>query len=267
MSCTTEETPAGIWRRRYALANLILTDFRARYRNMSLGMLWSLLNPLVMLAMFAFVFTYAFHGIHQPFFPVFLLLGVVPYNFFSLSVSTATPTLLFNAPVVKKVPFPRILLPVSVVLSQAAHFAIQCLLLAVFMILWHVPVSVQWLWLPLILGVELTFLLGAACLCASLNVRFRDMRYIVESGLTVLFWLTPVFYPLDTVVASAPPWLLRIYLLNPLAGIIDSARRVVLQAQPPDPLAFGLAAAVSVAVLALGLIVFRRISPTCADHL
>lgn len=267
LSLRNEETLAGLWRWRYALRNLVAADFCVRYRNMSLGVLWSLLNPLVLLGMFAFVFTYAVRGAAQPFFPVFLLLGIVLYNFFSLSLAAATPTLLFNARIVKKVPFPRLLLPVSIVLSQGAHFLIQTALLGLFMAAWRVPLTRHWLWVPAILAVELAFVIGIACAASALSVCFRDTRYIVESGLVVLFWLTPVFYPLDAVRLAAPPWLFRLYLFNPLAGVIDSARAVLLRAAPPDPLAFGTAAVMAAAVFVAGLGLFRRLAPTCADHL
>lgn len=261
------ETPADLWRWRWALSNLLWADFCARYRNMSLGVAWSLLNPLVLLGMFAFVFTYAVQGIHRPDFPVFLLLGVVPYNFFSLSLSAATPSLQYNAAIVKRVPFPRTLLPLATVLSQALHFGVQLLLLGVFAAMGRVPITRQWLWLPVILALELVWVAAAATLACMLNVRLRDMRYLVESGLVVVFWLTPVFYPADAVRLRAPAWLWRLYSLNPLVGIIDSVRAVMLAQQPPHGPTLASAVGVTALTLALAAWTARRIAPTCADYL
>lgn len=263
----SREALANCWRWRWAIRNLLWADFCARYRNMSLGVAWSLLNPLVLLGMFAFVFTYAVGGGRQPYFPVFLLLGIVPYNFFSLSLAAATPSLQYNAAIVKRVPFPRLLLPIATVFSQAIHFGIQLTLLGVFVALWRVPITRQWLWLPPILALELVWVLAVATLACMLNVRLRDMRYLVESGLVVLFWLSPVFYSADTVREHAPAWLWNLYRLNPLVGIIDSARAVVLLGRPPHGPTLALAVTVTLMTFVLALWTARRIGPTCADHL
>ncbi|MCX7819759.1 MAG: ABC transporter permease [Kiritimatiellae bacterium] len=261
------ETLAEVWRWRFAIANLMRADFCARYRNMSLGVAWSLLNPLVLLGMFAFVFTYGVQGVHRPYFPVFLLLGIVPYNFFSLSLAAATPSLQFNAAIVKRVPFPRVLLPVATVCSQALHFAVQLALLGLFVLFWRVPPTAHWLWLPLLAGLELAWVAGAATLACMLNVRVRDMRYLVESGLVVLFWLTPVFYSADAVRLRAPRWLWHVYSMNPLVGIIEGARRAVLDGRPPDFSTLSVAATVTALTLATASLAARWIGPTCADEL
>ncbi len=253
-------------RRRYALWNLVLKDFRIRYRNMSLGVLWSLLNPLVMLGVLSFVMRFAAPQAGHRFFPVFILLGLVTFNFVSLSVSTGNVSLLENASLLRKVPFPRVLLPLSVVLSQVIHSAIQVLLVLGFAVAWRVPASPHLLWLPLIFGVEFAFVIGLVCLCASLNVYFRDMRYLVESGLTVYFWFSPVFYALDSVREHLPPALFALYVLNPLAGCIDAARDVVLEQHAPDPVALGTAAGVALLFLVAGFLVFARGEGEYADY-
>jgi len=254
-------------RYRFALWNLILKDFRVRYRNMSLGVLWSLLNPLVMLGVLVIVFSYIHPSRHANFFPIFLLLGMVTYNFFSLCLPPATNAVVENAALVKKVIFPRELIPVSVVLSQVVHLLIQLALLLVFLLLFRVPPRTAWLLVPALFAAEMVFIMGAAMLCSALNVFYRDILYLVQSLLTVLFWLTPIFYDLKQVKLNLPRPLYLLYILNPLAGYIDAVRFAVLGERPLDLEALCMALAVTLFTLLLGMRVFRARQPHFADKL
>jgi len=256
---------ADIWAHRFALRNLVMKDFRIRYRNMSLGVIWSVLNPLVMLGILLVVFTVVYPQSGQAYFPISVLLGLVSYNFFSLCIPAATKSVLDNAPLVKKVIFPRQILPISVVLSQSIQVLVQFGLVAVFVLLFQVPLTAKFLLAPLIVGVLLLFIVGAGLLCAALNVIFRDTHYIIESLLTVLFWLSPVFYPLTIVHEKFPRWLFGLYILNPLAGCIEGLRRVVLQDRYPDGASFAVATLVSLATLVLGAALFARLQRRFAD--
>lgn len=171
-----------IWRHRFALRNLVMKDFRVRYRNMSLGVLWSILNPLVMLGILMFVFTFIFpQSESQPFFPVFILLGLVCFNFLSLCVNTSTTCIVEHAQLAKKVKFPRQVLPLAVVVSQSIHVLIQLGLTFVFILIYGVPIGLTYLWIAPILLIELIFVIGAGMAFSALNIFFRDVRYIVES--------------------------------------------------------------------------------------
>ena len=259
------EVIADIWRHRFAMRNLIAKDFRIRYRNMSLGVFWSVLNPLVMLGILIMVFTVVYPQSGQPYFPISVLLGLVSYNFFTLCIPAATISVIENAPLVKKVAFPRQILPISVVLSQSIQVMVQLGLVAIFLLLFRVPLTAKLLLAPLIVGVLLLFVVGVGLLCSALNVVFRDTRYIVESMLTVLFWLSPVFYPLSIVHEKFPVWLFGIYILNPLAGCIEALRRVILQGLYPDMVSLAVAAAVSIVTLAAGFSLFTRLQRRFAD--
>lgn len=256
---------ADIWAHRFALRNLVMKDFRIRYRNMSLGVIWSVLNPLVMLGILLVVFTVVYPQRGQAYFPISVLLGLVSYNFFSLCIPAATKSVLDNAPLVKKVIFPRQILPISAVLSQSIQVLIQFGLVAAFVLFFQVPLTPKFLLAPLIVGVLLTFIIGAGLLCSALNVIFRDMHYIIESLLTVLFWLSPVFYPLTIVHEKFPKWLFGLYILNPLAGCIEGLRRVILQDSYPDAVSLTVAALVALATLALGASLFARLQRRFAD--
>lgn len=252
---------------RFALRNLILKDFRVRYRNMALGLLWSVFNPLVMLCVITFIFTYVYPAHGRRIFPVFVLTGLVSFNVFSRTLSAVTGSIVDNALLVKRVAFPRILIPLSIVCSQVIDGVVMFALLLVFVLLFSVPVTASFFWLPLVFAVEVVFLLGVALLASAMNVYYRDVRYLVESGLTVLFWLSPVFYPVSAVRGSVPALLYRVYMFNPLVGCIEGARNAILLQRPPGAETFGVAAAVAVATLAAGLAVFTVLQKQFADRM
>jgi len=255
-----------VWTHRFPLVNLVLKDFRIRYRHMSLGMLWSVLNPLVLLGVLSFVFVVLLRN-PQPYFPVFVLLGLVMYNFFSLCLNAATSSVIDNAMLIKRVSFPRLIVPVSVVLSQLIHVVIQLALLGVFILIFQVPLRWTFLWLPVIYAAELLFVLGVALICSSLCVVYRDTRYLVESGLTILFWLTPIFYSLQSAHQNLPRALYAVYICNPLSGYIEAARRAVIYGVAPDMISLLIAVSVSLAALVAGLLVFTALEREFTDHL
>jgi ABC-type polysaccharide/polyol phosphate export permease len=247
----------------YLLQNLVLKDFRIRYRNMSLGVLWSLLNPLVMMGVLTFVFTKVFRNNVIPHFPLFVLCGMIPYNFFTIAWSGGTTCIIDNAGLIKRVPVPREVVPITTVLSCCIHLLVQIGLMLVIAITSGVGVNIHWLWLPVVWGLELVFVCGLAMFTASINVFIRDMRYVVESTNLVLFWLVPIFYSSD----SLPPVYRPIIDYNPVAALVVSLRHILLQAQNPAAATLGKLAAVSFTVFAVGLLVFRRLKPMFYEHI
>lgn len=257
----------GVWKHRYALWNLIKKDFRVRYRNMALGFLWSVINPLVMLSVLVFVFTYVLKLEREPFYPVVLLVGLVLFNFFSLCMTSAASSIPDNGQIVKKIIFPRIIIPLSVVFSQMIHLFLSFGVVAIFILVMKVPLHDEIIWLPLIVFVLTLFIVGASFLASALNVYFRDVRYIIESAMAVLFWLTPIFYPLSTARDNLPTYLYIAAVTNPLAGCIGSARNVLIRGLPPDFLSLGIAAVVAVLTLIVGYVVFYRLQNNFADKI
>ena len=246
----------------YILYNLISKDFKIRYRNMSLGIFWSLLNPLIMVAVLTYVFTKIFRSsvIHN--YPLFVLIGLVPFNFFTLAWATGTNSILDNAALVKKVRFHREVIPLSVVLGNVIHFVIQVLLL-LLLILFFVGVNRQWVWLPVVMGLEIVFVCGMALAFSALDVYYRDTRYVVESANLVLFWLVPIFYSFDQV----PPDYRLLYELNPVAAVVLACRLIFLNgAAPPVSLLWKLTL-VSFGALAGGFLLFGRMKKRFADYL
>jgi len=241
----------------YLMENLILKDFRVRYRNMSLGVFWSLINPLVMMGVLTFVFTKIFPNPNIRHFPVFALCGIVPFNFFTVAWITGTTSIVDNAGLIKRVPVPREVVPITTVLANCVHLLLQIALLIAVALISGITVNRQWLWMPLIWALQIVFSCGLALLFSAVNVFVRDTRYLVESASTVMFWLVPVLYPFEWI----PKKYIPIYELNPVAAQVMSLRRILLLGESPVGATLAKLGVVSFLVLLLGLLVFRRLKP------
>lgn len=239
----------------FLLRQLVLKDFRIRYRNMSLGVFWSVLQPLVMVTLLTYVFKIVFQNT-IPHYPVLVLTGLIPYNFFALSWISSTESLVHNVGLVKRVPVERSLVPVASVLANLMHLGIQFLLLLCFILYDGLPITWQWLWLLLLWGLEVMFLVGLGLMSSAINVFVRDMRYVVESTNLVLFWLVPISYTFDMV----PPTYRELYLLNPISALVMASRFVLLEAKAPPPSILWKMSLISVVMLAVGWFVFRKLS-------
>ncbi len=246
----------------FLLSNLILRDFRIRYRNMSLGVFWSLLNPLVMMAVLTFIFTKLFPS-SIPNFHVFVLCGIIPFNFFAVTWVSGTISIYGNAGLVKKVILPREVLPVSTVLASCIHFSIQIALLLAIVLWAGYKVNLYWLLLPVVFGLEVVFVCGLSLISSALDVYFRDVRYVVESANTVLFWLVPIFYDFTRV----PSQFHELYQFNPIAAVVLACRNILMEAKAPPPMLLYKMAFVSAFVLGVGLLVFGRLKRKFADYL
>ena len=239
---------------KFLLRNLILKDFRIRYRNMSLGVFWSLLNPLVMMGVFVVVFT-KFFAAPAPNYPLFLLCGIVPFGFFTSAWASGTMSILDNAGLLKRVPVPREVIPVASVLSVFVHALIQIALLIVFAFLYGKLPNAAWLWLPIIWGLLMMAVTGLAYLFSGINVYVRDLRYVVESVNTVIFWVVPIFYPIERVPEAWRP----LYLMNPLASAIVAIRSVIMDGVSPAPMVLAQLAGVAVVLFIAGWFTFRSV--------
>ncbi len=217
---------------RYLTRNLVIRDLKARYKNSVLGILWSLLNPLAMMIVFTLLFSVLGNDNTRAY-PVFVLVGLIPWNFFSGSLISGTTSVTSNSSLIKKVFFPRELLPVSSLLSNLVNFLIAFLVLVVFLYIFGIGLTVHALWVPAILITQLIFTLGLCMLLGSLTVFYKDVLMILEVVMLAWFFLTPVFYSLEIFgetatlfgVTFVPAQVMR--WLNPMASIIDGYRTVL----------------------------------------
>lgn len=254
---------AELMRQREVLSTLVEKDFKSRYKAKALGRLWSIADPLVMIVIYTVVFAYILQ-VAEPFFPIFLLLGLTPYRFFSNSINGAASAVSDNAQLVKKVAFPRILLPLSVVLSHTKHFFIELSLVAALFLYFPEALHTTWnlLWLPVIFAVMLTCISGLALSVAALNVRYRDTQYILNSALLILYWLSPIFYAFR----SVPPRFAKLLMWNPMVGVVEAFRSVLMHGSRPSLTLLGAAGLTSLGLLALGLLLFRHYQNVFSDY-
>jgi len=247
----------------FLFEQLILKDFKIRYRNMSLGVMWSLLNPLVMMGVMTFIFGGVVGGQRSRAFPVFLLCGLVPYNFFTGAWIAGTNSIIDSASLVKRVPVPRQMFPVAGVLSNAVHLLIQLALLFVMAWGYGYRPGVPWLWLPVIWALYIVFACGLSLASSAINVFIRDTRYVVESFNLVLFWLVPIFYSFSII----PPKYADVYQFNPVAALVMAMRNIVLDGIPPPmSLIRNLALAASL-TMAMGWVIFARLKSRFYEHI
>jgi homopolymeric O-antigen transport system permease protein len=259
---------ADLLRYRELYGNLFRRDFEAKYRGSSLGVLWSVANPLLLMAIYLFVFSVVWKGFATvDHYALFLLVGLAPWTFFATSVQSSTRAMLDNANLIRKTRFPRQLVPLSVVGAHLVSFAVMLVLLLVlvFAVLPRARAT-EWLAVPLA-ALFVAFVGGLALALASLNVLFRDLEFIVAALLLPLFFLTPILYPLGGLpgLASGHHWIIvALHYLNPIAPAIEAIRDPLFYGELPAAVDVVYLVVATVASLALGAFVFRRVDDQIA---
>lgn len=265
------ERISELYRYRELIRNLVVRDLKVRYKNSVLGFLWSLVNPLLMMLVFTVVFQILLPQQIRAF-PIFVLCALLPWNWFASSINEAIPSIVNNAHLIKKVYFPREVLPLSVVLSNGVNFLLALLVLFGVIFVSGVNLSAWVLLLPAIIAVQLMFTLGVAFILSTVNVFYRDTGVIMEVVLLAWFFLTPIFYPVTVAPEYRVIWGITlplrrlVYILNPMASLISAYRDILwgsVEGGPPGAPGFDFltrTALTALFVLALGYLFFVRYS-------
>jgi ABC-2 type transport system permease protein len=258
--------PRRFWRLSWTLA---VTQFRLKFYGSALGYLWQVMRPLMLFGVLYLVFTVAIRlGGGIDFFPVVLLSGIVLYTFVSESLSTSVNALVEREPLLRKIEFPRMAIPVSVVLTALMNLSLNLLVVVFFAVVSGVDLHLSLLQFPVLLAILAAFVLGLALLVSSLYVRYRDVSPITDVFLQMLFYGSVIIFPIEAIPDSAKPWM----MLNPFAAIVQQTRHAAID--PNAPSAFevggwqtGVALAMVAVILVAGFLVFRRRAPYVAEDL
>lgn len=235
---------------------------RARYQQSILGILWAIAQPLAMMFVFTILFTRIIPvdtgGVP---YVVFSYSALVPWTLFLTSITDMIESLVANMNLVSKIYFPRDILVISVMMARLLDFSIAFSILFLLLLYYHLPVfTKEWLFLPLILLIQLCLSLGLGLLGSATNVFLRDVRHLFALGLQLWFYATPIIYPVTMIPENLRPF----YFLNPMAGVITAYRSVLIYQTPPESYLI-LSGIVSVVILITGYIVFKRLEPSFAD--
>jgi ABC-2 type transport system permease protein len=273
---------AQVWRFRELLLNLVRKELKVKYKNSALGFVWSLLNPALYLVVFYLVFQVIL-GVGIPYFAIFFLGGLLPWNLFSTALGGATTSIVGNAGLVGKVWFPREILPLASIGAALVHFFLQLLVLAAALVIFQYTPSAEYslALIPALLAL-LLFLGALAIALSAINVYMRDTQHLLELVLLAWFWMTPIVYSYDKVAGRIG----SLFLLNPLTPIVITFQRAVYnrtsfrdptthkitQIIPDASLAWylrniGIVAAGSVVLLLVALWIFGRLEDNIAEEI
>jgi lipopolysaccharide transport system permease protein len=257
---------------RFLIYNLVMRDLKARYRNSILGFLWSLLNPLGMMLVFTVVSTVLFRDQSIEKYPIFLLAGILPWNFFTSSIMTGTNSVVSNGHLIKKVYFPTEVLPISAILANLVNFLLALTVLFAAILVFRVPFS-PWLWLlPLVILIQTLFALGVVFFLSTLQVYYHDTLIVMDVVLLAWFFLTPVFYSASMLPVSYTVWGLTLdvrrlfYILNPMASLINMYRDLLYGGTRTDLDFFLRTAITAVVVFLAGYWFFIRYSGNFSEE-
>lgn len=240
--------------------SLALKDLKVRYKSAFLGFLWSILTPLFLSLIFFVVFTKII-PMNIEKYPLFLLCALFPWNFTQLCISTGTISIVTSGHLIKKVYFPREVIPISVIFSNAYNLILSFLILLLAIAFSGVGIKLTILYLPLIIICQFVFTLGLLLLFSGLHTYYRDVKYIVEIFLLGWFYLTPIFYSLEFI----PEPYRGIYMLNPMAVFTNFYREIMLYGIWPSVSEVLYIVFSSIIFYVVGFAVFKKYEPMFAD--
>ncbi len=256
----------ALWEYRELLGFLVWRDVKVRYKQTALGVTWIVLQPVISMLVFTGVFGYLLQAPSNGVpYPIFAYAGLLPWNYFSGSLTRSSQSVVGSANLITKVYFPRLLIPVSGVVGGLVDFAVSGVVLGILMLFYRIPPTINVIWLPFFLLLAIATALGFGLWLAALNVRYRDVNYLVPFLLQIWMYVTPVLYS-ATLIPERFRWLLA---LNPMTGVVEGFRWALLsgsmtETAAPGPL-FWVSVGITLCVLITGALFFRITERTFAD--
>ena len=250
-----------IYRYREFLKTNVKKDIRGKYKGSFLGVLWSFINPLLMALVYAIVFPFILKN-SQDNYVTFIVIGILPWTFFTTVISQGTYCIIMNAPIIKKVYFPREILPISVATSGLVNFFIALPIILLFCLFSGLGLSWYILLFPLVALAQYVLLLGIIFITCSINVYVRDLEYIVQFIVNMMFYGTPVLYS-STLFPEKYRWILN---MNPMTTLINSYRDIFYYQRFPDFGMLGIVFGCSALLFFIGINVFKKLERRFAEE-
>ena len=251
----------NLYNYRELLKSNVKKEIRGKYKGSFLGVLWSFVNPLLQVAVYAIVFPYIMR-IQTDNYLIYLIIGIIPWTFFTTVINQGMITVRMNAGIIKKVYFPREILPISVALSGLINFLISCIIIVLFCLFGGVGITWHIIFLPLIAILQFILTLGIVFALSAINIYIKDTEYIVTFLINMLFYATPILYE-----ASLFPEKIRFILyLNPMTQIIDAYRNIFLYHQVPSLMGMVYLVLIAIILFFLGLLIFRKLEKGFAEE-
>lgn len=251
-----------LWAYRVLIQTLVLRELKARYRGSTLGLLWTLLNPLLHMTIYALVFS-VYMRIDMEHYAVFLLTGLLPWIWLSSSLTAGATSIVVEGQLLKKVFFPPQVLPAVSVIVNLLNFALGLPLLIVFLISAGLRPGLAVLALPLLVACQFAFTLGVCLVVATASVRYRDVPQILGHLLTFWFFLTPIIYPIEVVPEAFRP----VLAVNPMTSFMSAYQLVLMEGALPTPATMVTIVVLSGAGLWLGSLAFERFRWVCVEEI
>lgn len=244
------------------LLTLSLHRVKVRYKQSVLGLAWAVLQPLALMAIYTVIFSVVTHmpSDGAPY-SIFVFSALLPWTFFSGAVTSSTNGLVSHTQLITKVFFPREILPVTYIVATLFDMFTGMIVLAAMMFFYHVGVTALAFWLIPVLFIAVAFATALSLVLSVLQVRFRDIGLAMPLLMQLWMFASPVVYPMSAVPARLRPW----YLLNPMAGVVENFRRVLIQHQSPDLDSLRVAAIVTALLVPLAYLIFKQQEANLAD--
>lgn len=251
-----------LYQYRELLKNNVKKDIRGKYKGSFLGVLWSFVNPLLQVLVYAIVFPYIMR-VKTDNYLIFLICGIIPWTWFTTSITNGTNCIIYNENLIKKVYFPREILPISIVTSGMVNFLISCLIILIFVLIGGLGLSWHLLFLPLIVLIQYIVTLAFVFLLSAINVYVKDVEYLVIFFINMAFYATPILYS-STMFSG---WFLWIFRLNPMAHLINAYRDIFYVHQIPQLGSLGVLLGVGLLILVLCYLTFDRLEKRFAEEI